>query len=601
MQKFHIKNFRGISDLAITFNQGLNIVIGENNVCKTAIIDALRICFGYGKQQRDIWVNPDDFYVNEKEIWFDLTFTDISETEQGVFIDMLVPDSPPVLKLHIRYTIDKKNLRIKPQCWGGPHEGQDITQELFGLFDAVALGALRDVERDLYPKKGSKLGRLLLKMVPEEKQQKSLAIQLDAALASCEWQNVMKDAKTTINSHLNETAMGVFKQQIELDFLPHDFTKITDALKIFVTAVPIKRERVSQQFSPEDTSWQIFFEEPESSFLYFKDNFIAELENSPIDAKKKKILKDCFKETLFELTQNGLGYNNLIYMATVVGDLIKRKEVDSHEYLALLIEEPEAHLHPQVQNILLKSLKSWAAKKIQIFISSHSPTITAKSGLDELIVVDRERMTMSATNLLPSELSTEDKKYLERFIDVTKSQMFFSKRIILVEGISEALLVPVFADKLGRPIENAGIELVNINGVAFRPFINLLKHLTPLKKCSIITDNDSDSSRVQKLLGLIAGIPNIDAFLAHETFETELFKIPENKQIIFEIYTDMHPQTAGLTLSMKNETFTAIVNSNKDKAELAQRLAYVLSTDVNKKNTFVVPDYINKALEYVRP
>ncbi|WP_225369573.1 TOPRIM nucleotidyl transferase/hydrolase domain-containing protein [Methanobrevibacter arboriphilus] len=72
-----------------------------------------------------------------------------------------------------------------------------------------------------------------------------------------------------------------------------------------------------------------------------------------------------------------------------------------------------------------------------------------------------------------SNLSLDNKKYLLKFLDVTKSQLFFAKSVILVEGISEALLLPIFGEILGYNFDKQGVELVNVNGLSFKHFIPL--------------------------------------------------------------------------------------------------------------------------------
>ena len=96
IEKFTIKNFRGISDLTLHFNKGLNVLIIENNSCKTAIIDALRICLSYGNQKRDIYISHSDFHINRIEISdalndieFHLHFKIENPVEAGWFNDLL--------------------------------------------------------------------------------------------------------------------------------------------------------------------------------------------------------------------------------------------------------------------------------------------------------------------------------------------------------------------------------------------------------------------------------------------------------------------------------------------------------------------------------
>jgi hypothetical protein len=205
---------------------------------------------------------------------------------------------------------------------------------------------------------------------------------------------------------------------------------------------------------------------------------------------------DQTQQKYFDINQNGLGENNLILASSVLGDLKNRRAEQIEHYYALLIEEPEAHLHPQKQNSFFNYLSSLKGLGVQIFISSHSPTITAKSDLDDLLVLQKQEDLVSAFALKNSELSQKNKSYLSKFLDVTKSQLFFSNDTIIVEGISEALLLPVFAEIMGDEfdLDKNGIELVNINGVAFEPFAKLYNSEDSDKSlsafCSIITDND---------------------------------------------------------------------------------------------------------------
>ena len=68
LKSFTIKHFRTISELSLQFKKGVNIIIGENNTGKSAIIDALRICLGYGKQWRDIYITKNDFFIYNQKL-----------------------------------------------------------------------------------------------------------------------------------------------------------------------------------------------------------------------------------------------------------------------------------------------------------------------------------------------------------------------------------------------------------------------------------------------------------------------------------------------------------------------------------------------------
>src|SRR3989339_850921 len=115
LKELHIKNFRCIEDLSLEFNEGLNVIIGENNTGKTAIIDALRLAFSIGMEKREIYLSSDDFFRDKKgnnsnTIEFDFTFANITDEEQGIFIELLsIEDNKSELQLHLRYTLETKN------------------------------------------------------------------------------------------------------------------------------------------------------------------------------------------------------------------------------------------------------------------------------------------------------------------------------------------------------------------------------------------------------------------------------------------------------------------------------------------------------------
>jgi len=581
LEKFTLKYFRGIENITLNFNKGLNVLIGENNAGKTTILDALRLCLSYGNQKRDIYISKSDFYIDSSmlnhelnDIEFHLYFHIEIAEEAGWFNDLLSTqeDGNQNLQLHFRYYLDEKD-RVKYKVWGGTNEGQAIAPEILFLIYHVHLDALRDSEQHLRPIRGNRLGQLYanIQIDPDyqidQEKKRELAKKVRSSVDNDEeWIGHIAKGKEKINDHLKETSFTNKQQQVDISFLPFDFNKLVDNLKI---QMPI-----------------------------YSDDL---LDGDPANQKH------------FELYQNGLGYNNLIYTATVLGDLKQRKELQKETYAALLIEEPEAHLHPQLQNLFFNYLNKLDTELgFQIFITSHSPTITAKSELKSVIVLQNLSKNIHALSLTNSGLTEDNQKYLHKFLDVTKSQMFFSNGVILVEGISEALLMPTFSRIVGNEydIDKAGIELVNLNGVAFSHFANLFNNDDETKnlvtRCSLITDDDTaeENEEITSRARIASELANknLRVFLAERTFEFELF-INGNKDILLEIFTEMHPIAAGrivanYDINIYAANFLQKVISNKAKSELAHRLVIKLASDINARDAFIVPEYIINAIKY---
>jgi len=577
LKKFKIKNYRCIKDATIDFNKGVNILIGENNSGKTAVLDALRVCLSYGKQQREIWVSSNNFHLDKNDpeaetgdIEFHLFFEIEDEVEAGIYNDFLSvgEDDTQELQIHFRYYIEERNgiKKVRYSVWGGDNEGQPITPNVLELIYFLHLDALRDAVQHLRPVRGNRLGELYSKIVTDEQRQETLSGKVRNVLDSdAEWNTLIDQGKEKVNEHLKETTISGKEQNVEIDFLPFEFRRIVDNLRI---QTPVYSEDI--------------------------------LENED-------------KQKYFELYQNGLGYNNLIYIATVLGDLKRQRELEKEAYIALLIEEPEAHLHPQLQNIFFNYLNKLNEIGFQIFVSSHSPTITAKADLDSLIVLQEQENKITSLSIKRSNLDDINRKYLEKFLDVTKCQLFFANGVILVEGISEALLLPVFSEILGPDysIEKKGVELVNLNGVAFEHFGKLFNpdnaEIRLNCRCAILTDDDRTddgkiSSRASKAKELENGLLKVQ--LAEKTFEIELFKAGNNKDILLEIFEEMHPTAVGrieegISIDEHAQNFLEKVNSNKAKSELAHCLAIRLESDAGLRDEFTVPDYIKGAIRWV--
>ena len=210
----------------------------------------------------------------------------------------------------------------------------------------------------------------------------------------------------------------------------------------------------------------------------------------------------------------GLGSNNVLFMACEL--LLLATESDG--FPILLIEEPEAHLHPQRQLRLMSFLQVQAAKRradgqqIQIIVTSHSPNLASEIRLDNLVLLQgRRAFPLSSTKTC---LSTSDYRFLKRFLDVTKSNLFFARGVMIVEGDAENILLPVIARLLGRDFREHGVSVVNVGGVGLSRYAKIFMREDPAKDGQIeiavacITDMDVMPNCAPWIVGVLeAGAP----------------------------------------------------------------------------------------------
>src|SRR5262249_28073110 len=137
------------------------------------------------------------------------------------------------------------------------------------------------------------------------------------------------------------------------------------------------------------------------------------------------------------------------------------------------------------------------------------------------------------------DLSKEDVADLERYLDATKSSLLSARKVMLVEGAAEVLLIPpLVKEVMGVDLERDGISVIAIHGVHFEAFAKLFNSGCLPKKCAIVADADLDPDEARAIPNHADGgdaednpmEPNladleneyVRVFLGETTFEREL-------------------------------------------------------------------------------
>ena len=631
LSRIEISNYKGIESLKVDFSPDINIIIGENGKNKTALIDAIRILYNIGKPIKDISITDDDFFIDTEtgisktKIEITYIFKDLSEEQMGAFYEFIVFSEQPqnaYAKIVISYERRDNKFPIFNYSTGiGDSQKADFNT--FELFQHYYLGALRDSTKDLLNTRNNILGSVIKQAVVRAKTEDEYTTIIDTANQDLLNQPEVNSTKTNINEKLIEINKFFEDEQIGLQISPTNITYILNSIKPF------------------------------------------------LPYNKSSLTSDGFN-----LRQNSLGFNNMIYIATVLSDINEKTKEDNLSHFSLLIEEPEAHLHPQLQLNLYNFLrKTNNQKNSQLFITSHSPTLTSKVKFKNLILLDdlaykidncfkgRASEEIIENTKKKNKLKIADfkkrAKQLERYIDVTKSQLFFAKGILMVEGISEELLIPAFCNIKGFSLDDYQVELVNVNGTSFYPFIHLFnstksKKRIP-KRISILTDEDQfpsskktkyafkelikndyekldelyeeiengvKNNRVNNLISVKNEIDEICIQTAKKTFEFKLAycnvfneknKFKEN--LLVEYVNSLKPEKIKNiedyieTLTVMNDKFTReqrskvallLWKSLPSKSEFAQDFALFLLDNISKAKTlFNIPRYIRKSISHL--
>jgi predicted ATP-dependent endonuclease of OLD family len=508
ISKIFIEGFRNFKKTEIQFNQGINVIIGHNNGGKTNLLKALSLILDSSSgNPKNLCV--DDFYKN-------IELESIKKFPPSIRISVFINESDnenlygddlATVSNWITQLENPYEARLTYEFFL-PEKERDLYEKLIGDADNVEEG-WKIIKRDFIRKYNYKIygGDPKLQNQAERENLQKFDFQFLDAI-----RDVERDMFTGRSTLLKEVLYFFMDYQIKKDtsISPEQQTEqIRIKQKEFINKAEPLLEDLLERISEGQNEILDYATKTGASFNRAKPTFDGDISEIELLSPLRLIIEE---QTGIKVpaTHNGLGYNNLIYMSLLLAKM--QANADGNYYGSnaklfpiLVIEEPEAHLHPSMQYKFLKFLKENKEKKVrQVFITTHSTHITSAVTLDEIICLHKENNDINigypGKVFEDNESDKKSKAYVQRFLDATKSNMLFAQKVILVEGLAEQILMKTVAKYVDveKELEDHHIEVISIGGRYFEHFLKLFDSTKPHtihKKVACITDRDPERKK----------------------------------------------------------------------------------------------------------
>ncbi|MDC7724448.1 AAA family ATPase [Priestia megaterium] len=629
LESVEVKNFRALNDLykdkKVNIHEDITLLVGKNNVGKTSFTHIFHLFLNEGK------FDFEDFSLNTHKK-FKKVFKDYCELNNvnEEFLEKEENHFPVIqLKLSIKYNEQDNWSKISPLITS--LQVNDSIEILFS-YEPKNEPMLLENLRALYEEDSTfNVIDWLQKNIsdhythlitPYSGGEYSEKIDISTVKKVIHIHHIMaqrslEDGHSQSNSKLSP----VFRKEYKIR-KSSEANYQQDALNSNVLAL---ETAITNRNKEIDTELEGFFEEFINSFSTFG---FPNVEGANLTLKSHIEATDVFKgiqffyksnEHLLPEKYNGLGFSNLIYIISDLLSFKNRADIKAAELNLIFIEEPEAHMHPQLQSVFIKKLNSFLSNNsinAQVIISTHSSSIVSSSKFQNIKYFSKTRNEVIVKDLARFKIQLEGEskdvkenqifKFLEQYITLVNCEMFFADKIIMIEGSVERLLMPIFIKKVDKTIIDTKklseqyISVIEVGGAYMHRFKEFLEFIGV--KTLIITDIDCcEPQHSEKANRKVNVKHEVIEEKAHELVTTNpvlKFWIPE-KEVIKELLEITFNLDEKSNFNITYQNIVSISGVDKSKCGRSFEEAFIIeNAEFLLKNSTKLDSIKNKIKDY---
>ena len=442
ISKLHIVGFRCFKDFEIKFNEHQNILVGNNSVGKSTILDAINLCVSGMHRGQPIRNSLSSYLFNQ-----DYVTEYLKSCEEG----------------NIQIGLPKISIEI---FFEGKDDEVGILSEFEGDFSSVqsGQGVRIDIEFDEEYKEEYE------ELCKNPTQIKSLPIEYYKCTRQTFARNKVANRIMPMHSLLVDTSSVANNRGIVDSYLNRMISDLLASDDRVILASAFRQMK-------EDFSDNLSVKEVVDKYKYFVQDFSLSLDPS-VSTNWESLLVAKIKDIPFHYIGKGEQCMTKTYMAL---------QPRSEKPCALLIEEPENHLSHTKLNIFLDQIGK-RNKNRQIIVTTHSSVVCNKLDLGNLILLGGN------TPIYFNAIEESTRTFFTKLSGYDTLRVVLSNKAILVEGPCDDLIIQkAYKDRYRKlPIQD-GIDIISVSGLSFKRYLTLVKGMN--KQIAIITDNDGKSQK----------------------------------------------------------------------------------------------------------